>query len=266
MSQGKGSGSGRGEWAGISILGVVLIVMGSIFLLDQLGIFQFAWRVFWPILLIAIGVIVVVHAAGRQGDGGQGRAAGTNASVVARDGAARLELQLGAGGGTFRLAGGSTELVEVHSSTTDVAVQERRDGDLAHVRLRQDVASLGGWRGDTSWDIRIASDIPTQLRVDGGAANFELDLGAISIVDARLQVGAARARVVLPRPEGSVTVSITAGAASVTIEVPDGVEYRFEPSGGLNSVNGRTESLGFDAATDRILIHFTGGAASVRIG
>ncbi len=266
MSQGNGSGSGRGEWAGISILGVVLIVIGAIFLVDQLGIFQFAWRVFWPILLIVIGVVVVVRAAGRKGHDGRARTSGTNASVVARDGAARLELELGAGGGTFRLAGGSTELVEVHSSSTDVAVQERRQGDLAQVRLRQDVASLGGWRGDTSWDIRTASDIPTQLRVDGGAANFELDLSAISIVDARLQVGAARARVVLPRPQGRVTVAITAGAASVTIEVPDGVEYRFEPSGGLNSVNGRTESPGFDAASERVLIRFTGGAASVRIG
>jgi hypothetical protein len=71
---------------------------------------------------------------------------------------------------------------------------------------------------------------------------------------------------VLPRPQGSITVAITAGAASVTIEVPDGVEYRFEPSGGLNSVNGRTESPGYDAAGDRVLIRFTGGAASVRIG
>ncbi|MFI5200365.1 MAG: LiaI-LiaF-like domain-containing protein, partial [Candidatus Limnocylindrales bacterium] len=89
MSQGNGGGSGRGEWAGISILGVVLIVIGAIFLVDQLGIFQFAWRVFWPILLIVIGVIVVVHAAGRSGHDGRARTSGTNASVVARDGAAR---------------------------------------------------------------------------------------------------------------------------------------------------------------------------------
>jgi hypothetical protein len=262
--QWNGGGSGRGEWTGISIFGVVLIVVGGIFLVDQFGLFHFAWRVFWPLLLIAVGAVLVVNAAIRRGVGqpGTGRAS----SAILRDGTGRLELDVALGAGTFRLGGGSSQLVEVRSSIGDITAQQRRDGDLAQVRLRQDVASFGSWRGGTNWEIRLASDIPTRLKFDAGAGSFDVDLSALTIVEARLQVGAARTRIVLPRPRGAVAVSVTGGAASFSIEVPVGVEYRFESSGGLTSVDGRTESPGYSVTTDRVLVRFTGGASSVRIG
>lgn len=262
--QAGGGGSGRGEWSGISIAGVVLVVIGAIFLVDQLGIFHFAWRVFWPILLIAVGAVLVINAAARHEAGQRGPVAAE--ASISRDGAGRLELQVGVGGGTFRLGGGSNQLVEVRSTVRDIAVEQNRDGDLAQVRLRQDLASIGAWRGSTNWEVRLASDIPLRLKFDAGAGSFDVDLSSLSIVEAKLQVGAARTRVVLPRPRGEVGVSITGGAASFVIEVPAGVEYRFESSGGLTSVDGLTQSAGYGTATDRVLVRFTGGASSVRIG
>jgi len=259
-----GGGPGRGEWAGISIVGVVLVVIGAIFLVDQFGVVRFAGRVFWPVLLIAIGAVILVNAAARWGSGHSGP--GAASSAIARDGAGRLELEVGVGAGTFRLGGGSSQLVEVRSSTRDIAAQHRRDGDLVHVRLRQDVASFGAWRGGTSWEILAASDIPTRLRFDAGAGSFDIDLSTLAIVEARLQVGAARTRIVLPRPRGEIAISVTGGAASLSIEVPAGVEYRFESSGGLTSVDGLTQSAGYATGADRVLIRFTGGASSVRIG
>ena len=259
-----GEGSGRGEWTGISVFGVVLIVVGAIFLVDQFGIFRFAWRVFWPILLIAIGAVLVLNAAGRWGLGRSGH--GAAPTSISRDGAGRLELEVGVGAGTFRFGGGSSQLVEVAPRTATLPPSSGREGDLAQVRLRQDVASFGAWRGGTSWGIRLASDIPTRLKFDAGAGSFDLDLSSLAIVEAKLQVGAARARIVLPRPRGAVGVSVTGGASAFTIEVPAGVEYRFESSGGLTSVDGRTQSPGYGTATDRVLVRFTGGASSVRIG
>lgn len=262
--QWNGGGSGRGEWSGVSIAGVVLVVIGAIFLVDQLGVFHFAWSVFWPILLIAVGAVLVVNAAARHEAGHTGT--GAAEASIARDGAARLELQVGVGAGTFRLGGGSGQLLEVRSTVRDIAVEQHREGDLAQVRLRQDVASFGAWRGSTSWEIRLASDLPTRLKFDAGAGSFDVDLSSLAIVEARLQAGAARTRIVLPRPHGTVNLSITGGAASFGIEVPAGVEYRFESSGGLTSVDGLTQSAGYGTATDRVLVRFSGGASSVRIG
>jgi hypothetical protein len=263
---GSGHGPGRGEWTGISIFGVVLVVVGAIFLVNQLGIFHFAGRVFWPVILIVIGAVLVLNAAARRQAHPHAHGTGSGQASIPRDGAGRLELEVGVGAGTFRLGGGSSQLVEVQSSVSDIAAQQRREGDLARVRLRQDMASFGTWRGATDWQIRVASDVPTRLKFDAGAGSFDLDLSGLTIVEARLQVGAARTRIVLPRPRGAITVSITGGAASFAIEVPPGVEYQFESSGGLTSVDGLTRSAGYAAAADRVLVRFTGGASSVHIG
>jgi len=262
----QGQGPGRGEWTGVSIFGVVLVVIGAIFLVDQLGVFHFAWRVFWPVLLIAIGAVLVLNAAARHESRARAHGTGSAQTAIPRDGAGRLELEVGVGAGTFRLAGGSSQLVEVQSSVSDIAAQQRHEGDLVQVRLRQDMASFGAWRGATSWQILLASEVPTRLKFDAGAGNFDLDLSTLTIVEARLQVGAARTRIVLPRPRGAIMVAITGGASTFTLEVPPGVEYQFESSGGLTSVDGVTRSAGYATAADRVLVRFTGGASSVHIG
>ncbi|HET9847294.1 MAG TPA: PspC domain-containing protein [Candidatus Dormibacteraeota bacterium] len=50
-------GRPRGFW-----LGVILIVGGAYFLLDNLGFLNlFRWDIFWPVLLIAIGLFVLLR-------------------------------------------------------------------------------------------------------------------------------------------------------------------------------------------------------------
>lgn len=43
------------------VIGLVLIVVGGVFLLRQVGIF-FAWDLWWPVGLIAVGVLLLVLA------------------------------------------------------------------------------------------------------------------------------------------------------------------------------------------------------------
>ena len=102
--------------------------------------------------------------------------------------------------------------------------------------------------------------------MNAGAGDFSLDLSGVAVAGARLQVGAAQARVVLPRPRGQVELRVSGGAAQLTFTPPPGVDYRVETSGGLTSVDGLLELPGFAAATDRVLVRFSGGAASLRIG
>ena len=103
--------------------------------------------------------------------------------------------------------------------------------------------------------------------MNAGAGDFLVDLSGIVVVQARIQIGAAQARIVLPRPpSGTVEIRVSGGATQLTFVPPPGVEYRLETSGGLTSVDGRTESPGYAAASDRVLFRFSGGASSVRIG
>lgn len=241
------------------LLGLVLVVVGIFYLLDNTGLLRVSWSVIWAVGIIAIGVVILAGTIGPARDH-------PSNAVIGREGSGRLELDLTAGAGRFRLEGGSAELVEVASGNDDVVTRVDRSGDLARVRLRQDVAWWpGSWNGGSDWTVRVAPDVPTLLTLNAGAGDFFFDLSRMVVAEARIQVGAARAEVVLPNPRGAINVRISAGAADVRVTAPAGVEYRLETNG-LLTVNGRTESPGYANATNRVLVRFSGGAASVRIG
>ncbi len=253
-------GSGA-RWRGGELLGLVLIALGVVYLLGNLGIVQVAWSLIWPVVLIAIGAVVLFGAMRPS------RSGASNAAVP-REGSGRLELDLAVGAGRFRLEGGAGpgQLVEVASSNDNIATRVERSGDLASVRLRQDAAWWpGAWRGGSEWTVRVAPDVATMLSMSAGAGDFWVDLSAFTVAGARLQIGAAHARVILPRPRGTTDLRINGGAAEVELQVPPGVDYRLETSGGLVTAHGPVESPGYGAAKDRVLVRFSGGAASVRI-
>jgi len=252
----------RRQWRGAELIGIVLIALGVVYLLGNLGIVSVAWSVIWPILIIVIGAFILYGAVRPRHDE-------PTSAAVPREGSGRLELDLSIGAGRFRLEGAApgAELVRVASSHDDIALRIERVGDRALVRLRQDVAWWpDAWRGGSDWTVGLAPDVPMILTMNAGAGDFQVDLSALAVAEARLQVGAAQARIVLPRPRGTVELRVSGGATQLTFVPPPGVEYRLETSGGLTSVDGRTESPGYASATDRVLVRFSGGAASVRIG
>lgn len=57
LSAPRQPGAQRGVW-----IGGILIVLGAYFLLDNLGVFNaFRWDLFWPVVLIAVGLLVLVR-------------------------------------------------------------------------------------------------------------------------------------------------------------------------------------------------------------
>jgi hypothetical protein len=249
----------RGEQRAAEFFGVVLVVVGVLFLLRSAGFVDLDWGVIWAIVLVAGGLVILVGAL-RPREARQ-------PSVVAlpREGTARLDLDLGVGAGTFRVGGGARELVEVHSAADDVVASvDRREG-VARVRIRQRADWLPwSWDGPYSWEVRLPEDLPTALTLSAGAGEFTIDLRSIRVVDASVSAGAAQVRLTLPRPTGEVRMTVSAGAASVTVEIPAGVEARIATSG-LMSVDGRNETPGYATARDRVLVTASGGLASMRI-
>jgi hypothetical protein len=43
--------------------GVVLVVIGSIFLLESLGLIEYGLRQLWPLVLIALGLLIIYERA-----------------------------------------------------------------------------------------------------------------------------------------------------------------------------------------------------------
>lgn len=196
--------------------------------------------------------------------------AGSSSVSVPRGSAAALTFHLTGGAGTFTLHGGATDLVNVTSDRSDLVLHT---SGTRTVTARVDEGDQGPRLGAPAAhvDARVASDVPVSIDVDAGAGEFTVDLSDVRTTDARLNVGAASLRLVLPKPSGNVSVTVSAGASSVVIEVPDGVEASVSTSGALMSVRSEnprvagTQTSGYGSAADRVTVRVTAGASSVVI-
>jgi LiaI-LiaF-like transmembrane region len=289
-------GDGDEEFAprrrsGALIGGVVLLVIGGVFLLRNLGIVHLDWDVLWPLLLVGVGLAIVLRAlfgssrdgawGGRWGGGPAGSANqrswdanqpgspswgdGDARVTVPAEGASRLELSLRLGAGRYRLRGGAAALVDASASEPTIHHAVDRAGDLARVRLSTSLNPLAwGWHTGMDWAIGVSSGVPVVLDIQAGAGTFDLDLSDVAIASASMAIGAAELRVLLPRPRGDVPIRVEGGAASFTFQIPAGVQARVT-STGLISTRGPTETPGYATATDRVSVSVTGGAASVQV-
>lgn len=281
---------------------LILIGLGVVFLLGNLGylapISIRAVASLWPLILVLVGIeilfakrepllalglqlvaialgvaLVAAQPAGLFAPVG----ATSSEEIVARDGAASLDLSVSGGAGDFVVSGGAAALVEARSQGRAIRVRTERDAGRAEVHVDHasafDLFPFGD--GGISVQVRVASDVPVSITLEGGAGDFRLDMSEMRVIEADVQAGAADVVLVLPRPQGEVPVRVEAGAAEITIEVPDGVEARVSTSGGavsLNSDNGRlpvsdhaAQTAGYASASARVTVTVEAGAVSVRI-
>lgn len=280
----------------------ILIVLGVAFLLGNLGYIPLisvgAVARLWPVILIVLGIeailgrrepilalaaelgviVLAVALVATQPAGLFAPATvGQTEATVARESARTLSLRVTGGAGDYRVSGGATALVEARSERGQIRVRTERRGDQADVRVdpgdvRDLFRAVGPPHGVT---VRVASDVPTSVRMEGGAGDFTLDMRDILVTDARIETGASNVHVILPTPRGEVPIRIEGGATSIDIEVPSGVEARITTRGAAISFSssnpriavaaGAGETSGYSAARDRVTVTFEGGAASVTV-
>lgn len=280
---------------------VVLIALGVAFLLGNLGYIPAvsvgALLRLWPVLLIVFGIeailgrrqpwaalalevgviaLAVTLAAAQPAGVFAPAVTGPTEAIVQREGATTLSLRVSGGAGDYRVSGGASALVEARTERGEIRARTTRRGEAAEVRVEPGSSDVFHWGGPPAGvTVRVANDVPSSIRLDGGAGEFTLDMRDILVTDARIGTGASKTHVILPTPRGDVPIRIDAGAATIEIEVPSGVEARLTTRGGAISVNstnpriaivgGAGETSGYGAAKDRVTITFDGGAASITI-
>ncbi len=288
---------------------LVLIALGLVFLLANFGyipsVSLFVLLSLWPLLLvlagidlafarrwplptlaaelgvIALGLVLVAAQPPLFPGGWFGFAVsggGESDITVPRDGAASLSLRINGGAGSYRLSGGSTQLVESHSDRSDLRLRRsERTTKGVEVRIDQgaDSGPRFGPRGSATVDTKIASDVPTSLDLNYGAGEFVIDLRDVRVTDARINAGASSLDITLPRPTEEVSMTINAGASNVVVVVPDGVEVRITTSGAIlslrsenprvNASGSTAETSGYSAARGRVTLRITAGASSVTV-
>ncbi len=116
---------------------------------------------------------------------------------------------------------------------------------------------------------------PLDMTLKTGASSAEVDLTDLKVTRLRIETGASRFTVHLPAGAGYTEATVQAGAAQITIIVPEGVAARIREDVGLASVrmdtsrfpraDGLYESPGFDTATNRVELLVQGGVARVEV-
>jgi hypothetical protein len=259
--------------------GFILVVLGGLFLLDNLGLLPVrAWALFWPLLLIAAGALTLYGVMRR------GTRPPMSQAEVALDGAARARVRIRHGAGRLHVrAGARPGLLANGSFAGGLKTHTRRDGDLLDADLSPEtdpVTFITPWHwgpgGAYDWDLSLSDAVPLELDFETGASECSLDLSGLRLSSLALKTGASSTTLTLPaRPVGTCMVRIEAGAASVQATVPPGVEAFVRSESGLADVHidrarflpvpGGYQTAGYASATDRLEIKVSIGVASFRL-
>jgi hypothetical protein len=289
------------SWAEAWPMFVILVAVGSLVSTAVHGRFSgigALWAFTSSVAWAAIGVILLLSTTGNLGEGPievivEGwpwLAIGLGVwyligSVVPRGPgpAEALALPLaGAGEAAVRIRFGAGEL-NVRAAAPGQLIDGEFRGGVTHkltgpgrVELEQDTSQGWPWldRGFT-WTAGLTAEVPLDLRVDAGASRNMLDLRRLRLRSLELHTGASETRVVLPEAAGATSVRAEAGAASLILEVPDGVAARIRTRVVLGSVQideirfppvaGGYESRDYATASNRVDIDVQGGVGSLRV-
>ena len=126
-----------------------------------------------------------------------------------------------------------------------------------------------------AWNLALNRQIPLRIKLDTGASENILELADLLVRELNVQTGASDTRITLPAAAGLTRVEIHSGAASLNINLPEGVAGRIYVESGLSGINVDTsrfprvgdgfETPGFDAAVNKAEITVKTGVGSVDI-
>lgn len=262
--------------------GTLLILVGGVLLLDNLGVFSqlgfSAWQLIWPLALIYAGIWTVFWGVMR------GRLGGVEEESLSAplEDAARARIAVKYGAGECYLSGGAPAgllFQGTFEGGLKHALTRHPDGTV-NLQLSSDVDVIGPWNFGGGyrrrWDVQFSDALPVTLDLDTGASNLRADLSTMQVSAIDLDVGASSSEITLPARAGRTVVRGSVGAASLSLRVPEGVAARIHISGGLSSVqvdthrfprvDGGYESPDYESAEHRVDIRLDVGVGSVSVG
>ncbi len=285
---------------------IILISFGLIFLLNNLGLIELnLWDVvmrFWPILLIAIGLDILI---GRRSAWGAVIAAVVVLALLAGGivffdnqpqrtyASENFEIPLGnveeatisldpALGYLLvdALPKGSNMLLrgEVRPfSGEEIGKTVDISGTRATIDLRTEgvivAPFFGGWSNQPSWDLSLHPGVFTYLIVDFGVGKAELDLQDLQIGEIHVEQGIGQMILLLPSTD-NMEINLDGGIGEIQVVIPEDVGVRLRAGVGIGNVLVPSDytrdgdfylSPGYAAAENQIEIVIDLGIGSVQV-
>jgi hypothetical protein len=257
--------------------GGILILLGVLFLLDRTDVINInIWGLFWPLLIIWLGVQLLWRSSGK------GSSADAEQLTIPIKGIeeARVKINFGAGGLHVHGRTAPDELLTGEFGPgVDYDIKEA--GSRLDVEMRPPSGSFFVWpwwgRHDSrDWSIGLNETVPLSLDVNTGASKAVLNLADLNVTDLRLKTGASDTNITLPAHAGYTRVKGETGVAAVRFQVPEGVAGRIRTSGGLSDIHvdqnrfprsgGQYESADYETAENKVDIDVSIGLGSATFG
>jgi hypothetical protein len=154
----------------------------------------------------------------------------------------RAKLQMGAG--ELHISGGADQLMDgdfsYNVSEWKPKVSYDVSGGEGELLVKQGSANSGSLDGKArnEWDISLNEEVPTDLVVQMGAGESELDLDSLSLTGLDLKMGAGKSTIDLTGDyTKSFDASIQGGVGEATILLPSEVGVKAKAEGGLGKIN-----------------------------
>jgi N-terminal domain of toast_rack, DUF2154 len=188
----------------------------------------------------AVAVAVFVSACQRQEAGEMQR----ESRSIQPENAQSVRAHLMMGAGELKVSGAADALMEADFSynVADWKPEVNYDvsGDTGELIIEQGssegVRFGAGVRNE--WDIRFNDEVPTDLVVEMGAGESDLDLDSITLTGLDLQMGAGKTTVDLTGDYAQdFDASIQGGVGEATVLLPSEVGARVRAEGGLGKIN-----------------------------
>lgn len=254
--------------------GGILILIGALFLLQSMGIFNIdIWTLFWPLLLIAWGVWLLLGTFGR-------RHIQPEEVIMGLKGVEEARLVFNYGAGRLTIDGRAAPDELLHGRfNTGLEFDRKEEGERVTLHLRPPgggaYAPWNWGHQNRDWDIHLNNAIPLELEVEMGAAEANLDLSEMQVRRFRLKTGASESRVTLPTQATYTRATVDCGMASVTLHIPQGVAAQIEAEAGMAEVKvdrrrfpraGKVyRSADYDTAANRLDLTIHVGMGSVTV-
>ncbi|HZB07938.1 MAG TPA: toast rack family protein [Rubrobacter sp.] len=200
------------------------------------------------LLVAAVAVALFAGACGTQRGGTQqqvGKMQSESKSVDLKNAqSARAQLKMGAG--ELNVTGGADQLMEADFSynVSDWKPKVNYDvsGDKGELIVKQGSAEGAGLSGDArnEWNLRLNDEVQTDLVVQMGAGESDLDLDSLTLTGVNLQMGAGKTTVDLTGDYAqSFDASIQGGVGEATVLLPSEVGVKAKAEGGLGKINAK---------------------------
>ena len=252
--------------------GSVLIVLAGLLLLKQMDVIEGdIFGYFWPLLVIAFGVWMIVSFFTRSQP-----IEGEQVSIPL-EGATSAYVKLDHAAGRLTLRSGAP-IGEILNGTFNngLSYKSHLEAGRLEVKLRTSQKAWAWLPGESlDWDIRLNRDIPLILKIDSGASASILDLSDLKVTDLDIDTGASSTELTLPASAGNTHVDIDTGASSLKVSIPSGVAASIRVKSGIASVNvnprfprldgGLYQSTDYSSAANRVDMTINTGVGSIEV-